>query len=87
MTRIFSVLDLQHGYHQMPLLKRSQDAPAMPSPLRLIPWKVMPMGVKNGNPQFQCMTEELFRHLDCADPFVHNIIASGRTPQMTEVGR
>ena len=33
---IFSVLDLKHGYHQMPLAKSSQDATAMSTPLGLL---------------------------------------------------
>ena len=46
---IFSVFDPKHGYHQMPFAKSSQDATCMSSPLGLMRWKVMPMGVKNGN--------------------------------------
>ena len=56
---IFSVLDLKHGYHQMPLAKSSQDATAMSIPLGLLRWKVMPMEVKNSNAQFQRMPEDL----------------------------
>ena len=47
--RVFSVLDLNHGYHQMPVANSSQDATAMTTPLGLMHWKVMPMGLKNGN--------------------------------------
>ena len=46
---IFSVPDLKQGYHQMPIAKRSHDATAMLTPLGLMRWNVMPMGVKNGN--------------------------------------
>ena len=57
--RIFSVPDLKHGYGQMPLAKSSQDAIAMSTPLGLMRWKVMPIGVQNGNAQFRRMTEDL----------------------------
>ena len=40
--RAFSVLDLKHGYHQMPLAKSSQDAIAMLNPLGLMRWEVFP---------------------------------------------
>ena len=58
---IFSVLHLKPGYHQMTLAKTTQDATAMTTLLRLMRWKVMPMLVKNGNTQFQLMTENLLQ--------------------------
>ena len=82
--RIFSLLDLKHGHHQMPLAKSSQDATAMSTPLGLMRWNMMPMGVKNGNAQFQRMTEDLLRDLDCVDPFLDDIILSSGTPGMTD---
>ena len=54
-----SALALKHGDHRMPLAKSSEDATAMSTPLGLMRWKVMPMGVKNGNTQFQRMTGDL----------------------------
>ena len=58
----------------------------MSTPLGLMRWKVVPMGVKHGNTQFQRMTEDLLRDLHCADPFVEDIIVSGGTPEMTDEG-
>ena len=57
--RIFSVLNLKNGFHQMPLARSSQDATAVSTPLGLMLLKVMPMEVKNGNAQFRRMTEDL----------------------------
>ena len=57
--RILSVLDLKHGCHQMPLAKSPPYATARSTPLGLMRWKVMPMGVKSGKAQFQRMTEDL----------------------------
>ena len=82
--RIFSVLNLKHGYHQMPLAKSSQDATAMSTLIGLERWKVMPMGVKKGNALFQRMTEDVLRDLDCAHLFVDDIIVSSGTPEMTD---
>ena len=42
--RIFSVFNLKHGYHQMPLAKSYQDTTTMSIPLGLMRWKVMPTG-------------------------------------------
>ena len=44
----------------------------------------MPMGVKNGNAQFQRMTEDPLLDLDCANPFGDDIIVSNGTPEMTD---
>ena len=53
--RIFTVIDLKHGYHQMPLAEESRACTAMSTPLGPLQWKVMPMGVTNGNAAFQRM--------------------------------
>ena len=72
---IFTVLDLQHGYHQMPLHPDS-------GPMQ---WKVVPMGAKNGNAAFQRMMEDLLGPVrDCDDPFVDDIIIGSGTEVMTE---
>ena len=48
-------------------------------------WKVVPMGVKNGNAAFQRMTEDLLQPVpDCADPFVADISIGSGTEDMTD---
>ena len=83
--RIFTVLDLKHGYHQMPLHPDSRPCTAMLMPLGPMQWKVVPMGAKNGNAAFQRMMEDLLGPVrDCADPFVDDIIIGSGTEDMTE---
>ena len=83
--RIFTVLDLKHGYHQMPLHRDSRRCTAMSTPLGPMQWKVVPMGAKNGNAAFQRMMEDLLGPVrDCADPFVDDIISGSGTEDMTE---
>ena len=83
--RIFTVLDLKHGYHQMPLHPDSSPCKAMSTPLGPMQWKVVPMGAKNGNAAFQRMMEDLLRPVrDCAHPFVDDIIIGSGTEDMTE---
>ena len=83
--RIFTVLDLKHGYHQMPLHPDSRPCTAMSTPLGPMQWKVVPMGAKNGNAVFQRMMEDLLGPVrDCADPFVDDIIIGSGTENMTE---
>ena len=83
--RIFTVLDLKHGYHQMPLHPDSRPCTAMSTPLGPMQLKVVPMGAKNDNAAFQRMMEELLGPVrDCADPFVDDIIIESGTEDMTE---
>ena len=83
--RIFTVLDLKHGYHQIPLHPDSRPCTAMSTPLGPMQWKVVPMGAKNGNAAFQRMMEDLLGPVrDCADPFVDDIIIGSGTENMTE---
>ena len=58
-VKLFSVLDLRHGFHQMPLAKSSRPLPCMCSPVGPVQWTVMPMGLKNAQSFSQQMTEEL----------------------------
>ena len=79
------MLDLKHGYHQMPLHRDSRPCTAMSTPLGPMQWKVVPMGAKNGNAAFQRMMEDLLGPVrDCADPFVDDIIIGSGTEDMTE---
>ena len=83
--RIFTVLDLKHGYHQMPLHPDSRPCTAMSTPLGPMQWKVVPMGAKNGNAAFQRMMEDLLGPVrDCANPFADDIIIGSGTENMTE---
>ena len=83
--RIFTVLDLKQGYHQMPLHEDSRPCTAMSTPLGPIQWNVVPMGAKNGNAAFQRMMEDLLQRVrDCADPFVDDIIIGSGTEDMTD---
>ena len=83
--RIFTVLELKHGYHQMPLHPYSRPCTAMSTPLGPMQWKVVPMGAKNGNAAFQRMVEDLLGPVrDCADPFADDIIIGSGTENMTE---
>ena len=83
--RIFTVLDLRHGYHQMPLHPDSRPCTAMSAPPGPMQWKVVPMGAKNGNAAVQRMMEDLLGPVrDCADFFVDDIIIGSGTDNMTE---
>ena len=82
--RIFTVLDLKHGYDQLPLHGDSRPCTAMSTPLGPMQWKVVPMGAKNENTAFQRTMEGLLQPVrDCAHPFVDDIIIGSGTEDMT----
>ena len=82
--RIFTVIDLKHGFHQMPLAEESRACTAMSTQFGPLQWKVMPMGVTNGNAAFQRMLENLLEPVrDCADSFVDDVIIASRDSSMS----
>ena len=60
--KIFSVLDLKHAFHQMPLHPDDRHLTAMPTPLGTLCWRALPMGVKNAPAQFQRLMEWILNH-------------------------
>ena len=81
--KIWSVLDLKDGYHQMPLKEEHRYLTCMSTPRGTYQWKVLVMGLKNGNAMFQRMMEWVLRDLDNADPYVDDIIvgSTGNTEE------
>ena len=83
-NKVWTVLDMKHGYHQMPLSPESRLLTTMAIPGKgLYQWKVMPMGVRNGNAQFQHMMKWVLKDLPYADMYVDHVIidSTGETEQ------
>ena len=57
--KLFTVLDLRHGFHEMPLRRDYRDLTAMCTPCGTVQWTVMPMGLKNAPSMFQKMMETI----------------------------
>ena len=51
--RIWSVLDMNDGYHQVPLKEEHRNSTCMSTPRGILRWKVLVMGLRNGNAIFQ----------------------------------
>ena len=82
--KIFTVMDLKHGYYQMPLSEQSGACTAMSTPLAPLRWKLIPIGFTSGNVGFQQMLENLLEPpSDCADPFVDDVIITSEDPRMS----
>ena len=72
--KIWSTLDLKDGYHQMPLKEEHRYITCMSTPRGTMQWRVLVMGLKNGNAMFQRMMEWVLRDHPNADPYVDDII-------------
>ena len=57
--KLFSVVDLRHGFHQISLRKKDTHLTAMCTPCGTVQWTVMPMGLKNAPSMFQKMMENV----------------------------
>ena len=67
LNRIWSIFDLEDGFHQMHLHPDSQqELTAFVTPHGVYQWTVLPIGVKNGPAMFQRMIQWVLREL----PFV-----------------
>ena len=58
--KLFTVLDLRHGFHQLPLRKEDRHLTAMCTPCGTVQWTVLPMCLKNAPSMFQKMMETIF---------------------------
>ena len=72
--KIWSTLDLKDGYHQMPLKEEHRYITCMSTPRGTMQWRVLVMGLKNGNAMFQRMMEWVLQNHETADPYVDDII-------------
>ena len=72
--QMWSTLDLKDGYHQMPLKEEHRYITCMSTPRGTMQWRVLVMGLKNGNAMFQRMMEWVLRDHPNADPYVDDII-------------
>ena len=59
--KIWSVLDMKDGFHQVPVKQEDRHLTAMSTPLGVYIWKVMPMGLKKTPTIFQRVMEHVLR--------------------------
>ena len=81
--KIFTILDLSKGFHQIPLYPESRAKTAMNFAGKRYQWRVMPMGIKNGPAILQRVIDHVLQGLDCADVYIDDIIigSSGDTEE------
>ena len=81
--KIFTIVDLSKGFHQIPLHPESRAKTAINLAGKRYQWRVMSMGIKNGPAIFQRVMDHVLQGLDCADVYIDDIIigSSGATEE------
>ena len=81
--KMFSVLDMITGFHQVPLKKEHRYITSMSTPAGSKQWKVLVMGLKNAGAQFQRVMEHILEGLPFASVYIDDIIigSTGETEQ------
>ena len=72
--KIWSVLDMKDGYHQVGLKEEHRNLTCMSTPRGIMRWRVLVMGLKNGNAIFQRVMENVLQDIDYADAFFDDVI-------------
>ena len=73
-NRMWSVFDLQDGFHQMHLEPKSREYTAFQTPCGSLHWTVLPMGVNNGPAMFQRMIAWILRGVPKALAYIDDVI-------------
>ena len=72
--KMWSILDMRDGFHQVPLKKEHRHITCMSTPKGTKQWTVMVMGLKNSGAIFQRMMEYILQDLECADVYIDDVI-------------
>ena len=71
---LFTLIDLQDGFHQMHLEEDSKQLTAFCNPFGVFEWNVLPMGVKVGPAAYQELVQHLTRNCPSARPYIDVIL-------------
>ena len=77
-NRIFTVIDLKKGFHQIVVNPKDRHLPAMNIGGTGYQWKMMPMGIMNGPSIFQKCMDYVLKGLDCASCYIDDVIVGSR---------
>ena len=77
-NRIWSILDLEDGFHQMHLAPESQPYTAFVTPWGTFQFTVLPMGIKNGPALFQRMIMWVLRSVPAACVYIDDVLVGSR---------
>ena len=72
--KVFSLLDLKHGFFQVPLAEADRHKTAFVTPKGLYQWRVMPMGLRNAPSRFQRIMAYVLRNGPAANAYMDDIL-------------
>jgi hypothetical protein len=80
-STIFLVLDLSHGFHQLPLDKASRAKSAFSTRRGLYQWTSVPFGIRNGLAAFQRLLDSVLAGLafECCLLYLDEIIVYSKS--------
>ena len=78
-NRLWTLLHLEDGFHQMPLSEDSRQYTAFCTPWGLFEWRVLLMGVNVGPQAFQRMVSDCTKHLQPGTmPYTDDLLSGTR---------
>ena len=73
---IFSIINLENGFHQMHRKESSKHLTAFCTPFGIFEWKLLPMGVKVGPAAYQQMVQHVTCNCPQSRPYIDDILSS-----------
>lgn len=83
-ARIFTTLDIERTYHQIPVASAYIEKIATFTPFDLFEWTVMPFGLRNAAQSFQGFLGGIFRDLDFSYVYLDDILIASHNRQTHE---
>lgn len=62
----------------MPIAEGDRHMKCMATPCGTVQWKVLSMGLKNAGSQFQRMMEWVLRDIECASPYIDDVLVGSK---------
>ena len=82
--KVWTVLDMKDGNHQVPLRKEDRHITCMSTPRGRKQWTVLVMGLKNAGAIFQRMMEWILKGLDGVDVYIDDVIVGSTGSTLEE---